>query len=65
MHVYFEYIDVDLQNRIQLCTWKIYGTWCLWCLGSDGDRLGVPCHLFCNPVFPRKLEEECDCIEIV
>ena len=53
---------MDLPNRIQLCAWKIYGNGCIRYLGCDGDRLGIPGNVFCDPVFQRKLEEKCDCI---
>lgn len=63
MYVYIGRIHVDIPNRIQLCTGKIYGTRCVRRVGSHGCRLGIQSNLLRNPLFQWKMEEEGNCVE--
>ena len=57
MYGYIYGIYVAISDCIQLCSWRIFWDRCIWRLGGNGYRLGVPGVVFCNPVLQRGMEE--------
>ena len=62
MYVHIHTVHVDIPDCVQLYSGKIPGYGRVWRVGGNGDRLGIPRSVLCNPLFQGKLEKESDCV---